>query len=68
MVGIEKGEEGITFGLGDVDTNLGEAGEELTGVDLSVAIHGVEVSEDSSETSDGLGTSSLELSSEFVEN
>ena len=58
----------ISLGLGDMDANLSEAGEELAGVALSVAIHGVEVSENSSETSDGLGTSGIELGSELVEN
>ena len=67
-VSVEKLKEGISLGLRELNTNILETSVELTGIALSVSVNRVEVSEDSSETSDGLGTSGIELGSEFVEN
>ena len=58
----------LALGLGDVAANVLESSEEFVGITLSVTIHGVEVSEGSSETSDGLGASSGELGTHLVEN
>lgn len=58
----------LALGLGDVAANVLESSEEFVGIALSVTIHGVEVSEGSSETSDGLGASSGELGTHLVEN
>ena len=58
----------LRFGLGDVATDVLESSEEFVGVALSVTINRVEVSEGSSESSDGVGTSSMELSAHLVEN
>ena len=67
-VSIEEGHEGVGFGTGDLDLDLAEAGVELLGVNLVVAVEGVEVSEGSAETSDGLSTTCLDLGSNSVEN
>lgn len=66
-VSVEEAHEGVGLLLGDSDTDLAEARVELVGVYLVVAIEGVEVSESSSETSDGLGSSSLDLFSDSLE-
>ena len=58
----------VGFSLGNVDLDLSESTKELLGVDLLVAIEGVEVSEDSAQTTDGLGTSCLDLGSHLLEN
>jgi hypothetical protein len=50
-----------------VDTDVLETSEEFVGIAFAVSIDGVEVSEGSSETSDGLGTTGSELLSHFVE-
>lgn len=67
-VSVEKLHESVGLSSGKNDTNFLETGVEFTRIDLSVSVERVEVSEDSSETSNGLGTSGLELGSEFVEN
>ena len=67
-VGVEEGHEGVGLGAGNLDLDLAETRVELLGVDLVVAIEGVEVSESSSETSDSLGTARLDLSSNSLEN
>jgi hypothetical protein len=58
----------LALSLGDVATDVLESGEEFVGIALSVTIHGVEVSEGSTKTSDSLGTSSSELGAHLVEN
>jgi hypothetical protein len=58
----------LGFGLGDVAADVLESSEEFVGVTLSVAINRVEVFEGSSESSDGVSTSSMELSAHLVEN
>ena len=68
VVGIEETHEGVSLGSGDFELDLTEARVELIGVNLVVAVEGVEVAEGSSETSDGLGTSGLDLLSHFFEN
>ena len=65
---VKEGHEGVGLGAGDLDLDLAQTGVELLGVDLVVAIERVEVSEGSSETSDGLGAASLDLSSNSLEN
>ena len=65
---VEKSHEGVGFVTGDADLDLAEAGVELLGVDLVVAVEGVEVSEGSAKTSDGLSTTSLDLFSNSLEN
>ena len=67
-VGIEEAHELVGLGAGDLDLDLAQTGVELLGVDLVVAIERVEVSEGSSETSDGLGAASMDLSSNSLEN
>ena len=65
---VEKGHKGLSFGASYLDLDLAEAGVELLGVNLVVAIERVEVSEGSSETSDCLGTTSLNLGSNSFQN
>ena len=67
-VSIEKAHESIGFVAGYTDLNLTKTRVELLGVNLVVTIERVEVSEGSSETSDGLSTTGLNLSSNFLEN
>lgn len=66
-VGVEEGHEGVGLVLGDANADLAESRVELLGVDLVVSVERVEVSEGSAETSDGLGTSSLNLSPNLLE-
>ena len=54
--------------LGNLDLDLAESRVELSGIDLVVSIETVEVTESSSETTDSLGTSSLDLGSDALEN
>ena len=65
---VEKGHKGVGFGARNLDLDLAEARVELLSVDLVVSIEGVEVPEGSSETSDSLGTTGLNLLSDSVEN
>ena len=57
----------VGLGAGDLELDLAESTVELVAVDLVVSIKGVEVSEGSSETTDGLGTSGLDLGTDFLE-
>lgn len=57
----------VGLGAGDLELDLAESTVELVAVDLVVSIEGVEVSEGSSETTDGLGTSGLDLGTDFLE-
>jgi len=57
----------VGLGAGDLELDLAESAVELVAVDLVVSIKGVEVSEGSSETTDGLGTSGLDLGTDFLE-
>lgn len=66
-ISIEEGVEGVGLSLGNLDTVLLETDKEFTLVDLSVSIDGVEASERATKSSDGLGTSGLELRAELVE-
>ena len=65
---VEKGHKGVGFGARNLDLDLAEARVELLGVNLVVSIERVEVSEGSSETSDCLGTTSLNLISNSFQN
>jgi len=67
-VSIEESHEAVGFGSRNLDLDFAKSGVELFGINLSVAIEGVEVSESSSETSNGLGTTGLELRSNSLEN
>ena len=60
-VGVEKLHNSSSLGLSDLELDLAESAVELFGVDLVVSVEGVEVSESSSETTDSLGSSSLNL-------
>ena len=67
-ISIEQSHESISLLTGNLDLDLAESGVELFGIDLVVSIEGVEVSEGSSETSDCLGTTCVNLSFDFLEN
>ena len=67
-IGVEEGHECVSFGAGDSDLDFAETRVELLSVDLVVTIEGVEVPEGSSETSDSLGTTGLNLRSDSFEN
>ena len=67
-VGVEKSHESLGFLTGDSDLDFAQARVELLSIDLVVTVERVEVSEGSSETSDGLGTASLDLFSDSLEN
>lgn len=67
VVGVEKGHECVSLASGDSDADLAKTRVELVAVDLVVSVEGIEVSESSSETSDGLGTSCLDLLSDSLE-
>lgn len=56
-VSVEEGHDSVALVAGDADTDLAETRVELVGIDLVVSVEGVEISESSSETADGLGTS-----------
>ena len=56
-ISVEEGVEGVSLGLGNLDTVLLESDKEFTPVDLSVSIDRVEASERATKSSDGLGTS-----------
>ena len=58
----------LCFCLSDVDLNLLETTKELLGVHLVVSIEAVKVSEDSSQSPDGLSTSAIDLSSHLLKN
>ena len=60
-VGVEKLHNSSSLSLSDLELDLAESTVELFGVDLVVTVEGVEVSESSSETTDSLGSSSLNL-------
>ena len=60
-VGVEKLHNSSSLSLSDLELDLTESTVELFGVDLVVSVEGVEVSESSSETTDSLGSSSLNL-------
>ena len=67
-VSVEKSHDGVAFVAGDTDLDLAETSVELLRVDLVVSVEGVEVSEGSSETADGLGTSRFDLSTDVLKN
>jgi hypothetical protein len=67
-IGVEECHQRVGLITGDADLDLTKSGIELVGVNLSVAIERVEVSEGSSETSNGLSTSGGDLSSYSFEN
>jgi len=68
VVGVEEAHEGVGLLTSDSDLDLTETGVELFSIDLLVSIEGVEVSESSSETSDGLGSPGVDLVSHSLEN
>lgn len=57
----------ISLSLCDLDSVLLETNEELTSIDLSVSIIGVEEFEGSTKTSDGGCTSGIQLLSQSVQ-
>ena len=67
-IGVEEAHEGAGFVTGDADLDFTETGVELLSINLVVAVERIEVSEGSSETSDGLGTASLDLCFNSLEN
>ena len=67
-VGVEKSHDSVALISADADLNLTETRVELLGVNLVVSVEGVEVSESSSETTDGLGTSRLDLGTNVLKN
>ena len=67
-IGVEKAHESAGFGTGDADLDLAEARVELLGVDLVVAVEGIEVPEGSAETSNGLCTTGFDLLPNSFEN
>jgi hypothetical protein len=66
VVLVEVCEKGLVLGLCKLASRLSEPGDELTAVDLLVAVEAVELSEGSSETPDGPSTSGFELCAHFV--
>ena len=66
-ISVEEGHEGGGLLSGDLDLDLAETRVELLGVDLVVAIEGVEVSEGSTEAADGLSTAGLDLLTNSLE-
>lgn len=68
IIGVEETHELVGFGSGDLDLDLAKTRVELVGVDLVVAIEGVEVSEGTSETSDGLGSTRFDLLLDSLKN
>ena len=67
-VGVEESHDGVALITADADLNLTETRVELLGVNLVVAVEGVEISESSSKTTDGLGTSGLDLGTNVLKN
>ena len=67
-VGVEESHDSVALISADADLNLTETRVELLGVNLVVSVEGVEVSESSSETTDGLGTSRLDLGTNVLKN
>ena len=67
-IGVEEAHEGAGFVTGDADLDFTETRVELLSINLVVAVERIEVSEGSSETSDGLGTASLDLCFNSLEN
>ena len=67
-IGVEEAHEGAGFVTGDADLDFTETRVELLSINLVVAVERVEVSESSSETSDGLGTASFDLCFNSLEN
>ena len=67
-VGVEEAHESVALITGDADLDLTKSTVELFGVNLVVAVERIEVSEGSSETSNGLSASGGDLSSYSFEN
>ena len=67
-VGVEKGHEAIGLGAGETDLDLAEAAVELLAVNLVVAIERVEVAESTSKATNGLSSTSFDLSADLLEN
>lgn len=68
VVAVEEAHKLVGLVTSDSDLDLAETGVELVSVDLLVSVEGVEVSESSSETSNGLGTTGVDLVSNSLEN
>ena len=58
----------VGFSLCNLNLDLSESTEELLCVDFLISIETVEVSEDSSQASDGLCSSCIDLGSHLLEN
>ena len=67
-ISVEKAHELISLITGNSNLNLAESRVELFGVDLVVAVEGIEVPEGSAETSDGLCTTGFDLFPDSFEN
>ena len=67
-IGVEELREGAGFVTADADLDFTETRVELLGVDLVVAVEGIEVSESSSKTSDGFSTTRFDLLSYSFKN
>ena len=58
----------VGFGLSHINLDLSESTEELLWINFLISVKAVEVSEDSSQASDGLSTSGSDLVSNLFEN
>jgi hypothetical protein len=67
-IGVEKTHNCVSLGASDLELDLTESTVELFPIDLVVSVERVEVSESSSETADGLGSSGLDLGSDSLKN
>ena len=67
-VSVEEAHESRCLSTGNLNLDLTEARVELFGVDLVVAVEGIEVPEGSAETSNGLCTTGFDLLPNSFEN
>ena len=67
-VSIEETHESRSLSTGDLNLDLAEARVELFGVDLVVAVEGIEVPESPAETSNSLCTTGFDLLPNSFEN
>ena len=67
-ISVKEAHEGAGFVTSDADLDFTETRVELLSINLVVAVERIEVSEGSSETSDGLGTASLDQCFNSLEN
>ena len=67
-VSVEEAHERGSLGTGNLNLDLAESRVELFGVDLVVAVEGIEVPEGSAETSNSLCTTGFDLCANSFEN